>query len=242
MGFFDWWLVVLGSVRVRDGNLRISNIIRFQAFHNYKILSSFKTVDYNCKNVRTEQKWKRWTAKKKAPIFSLGQAQILATWSSGLRGFCGAFIVPLFADWTAQVQLKWAWSGPFLQPFGAKWSQSFRQHYRFIPYKMLPKNAIKSSLTLCKGWWYKIHHHPLRSWLSCYICSINPYTSLISAAVIQQVQNKPSSSVFLQLHSQLDGGFSSLWRKWRVTKCNDQRRPNAIIWDDHWPLPGIGHH
>ena len=114
----------------------------FQAFHRYKILSSFKTVDYNCKNVRTEQKWKRWMAKKRAPIFSLGQAQILATWSSGLRGFCGAFIVPLFADWTAQVQLKWAWSGPFLQPFGAKWSQSFRQHYRFIPYKMLPKNAI----------------------------------------------------------------------------------------------------
>ena len=91
---------------MRDGNLRISNIIRFQAFHRYKILSSFKTVDYNCKNVRTEQKWKRWMAKKRAPIFSLGQAQILATWSSGLRGFCGAFIVPLFADWTAQVQLK----------------------------------------------------------------------------------------------------------------------------------------
>ena len=80
---------------MRDGNLRISNIIRFQAFHRYKILLSFKTVDYNCKNVRTEQKWKRWMAKKRAPIFSLGQAQILATWSSGLRGFCGAFIVPL---------------------------------------------------------------------------------------------------------------------------------------------------
>ena len=38
---------------------------------------------------------------------------------------------------------------------------------------------------------------------------------------------------------------SSAQRKWRsvpVTKCNDQRWPNAIIWDDHWTSAGMGNH